>query len=120
MIGFQNGKCRLCGEDGMLNEGICGAHSLDAAQGYLFGYTDGLKEREITSEAGATFHLESESAKKDARIEELEAELEAINATREPRYRADGLGVNPCTCDRFEEGVRSHHRLCAALKGETQ
>lgn len=42
MIGFQQGKCRLCGKDGVLNEGICGAHSSDAAQGYLFGYADGL------------------------------------------------------------------------------
>lgn len=44
MIGFQNGKCALCGEEGALNEGICGKHSSDAAQGYLFGLEAGRAE----------------------------------------------------------------------------
>ena len=51
MIGFSKGKCRLCGKEDSLNEGICAAHSSDAAQGYLFGYADGLKAQPETGEA---------------------------------------------------------------------
>lgn len=43
MIGFQEGPCRICNKMDVLNEGICADHSDDAAQGYLFGFADGVK-----------------------------------------------------------------------------
>lgn len=41
MIGFQQTQCRLCGKTDVCNEGICGAHSAETAQAYLFGIADG-------------------------------------------------------------------------------
>ena len=86
-IGYQQGKCRLCGKEDSLNEGICAAHSSDAAQGYLFGYADGKHEAE-------------EAANTRAQAAALQAGRlrEALEKNRRVGYE-DGYGCISCGSD---------------------
>ncbi len=49
------GSCVLCGEKSALNQGICGRHSDEAAQAYLFGVAD---RTELEAQVYAPGHLE--------------------------------------------------------------